>query len=87
MVEFYRKHESQITPVGLNFFQTEWEACVKETFHHVLSKFKTRVKYSAEVIFIELLTPDMREPSFEYFHRPQFVKAQKRYPQGQAFDK
>ena len=38
MAEFYRKHEEEITPVGLNFFQTEWEPCVKETYHNILSE-------------------------------------------------
>ncbi|KAH3772951.1 hypothetical protein DPMN_174298, partial [Dreissena polymorpha] len=35
-LEFYRRHQDAITPVGLCFFQAEWDPSVRKTFHSVL---------------------------------------------------
>ncbi|TSL04199.1 39S ribosomal protein L38, mitochondrial [Bagarius yarrelli] len=32
-LDFYRKHEDQITPAGLAFFQSQWDTSVSGTFH------------------------------------------------------
>ena len=36
--EFFSKYERSITPVGLSFFQTEWDLSVRNFFHNTLSK-------------------------------------------------
>lgn len=35
-LEFYRKHQDDITPVALAFFQAEWDESVREVFHKTL---------------------------------------------------
>jgi large subunit ribosomal protein L38 len=37
-LDFYLKYQKQITPVGLSFFQCQWDASVKKIFHDKLSK-------------------------------------------------
>lgn len=34
--KFFSKHENVLTPVGLSFFQTEWDLSVRKFFHNVL---------------------------------------------------
>ncbi|KAM6951471.1 large ribosomal subunit protein mL38 [Aplochiton taeniatus] len=36
-VEFYRKHQDNMTPAGLAFFQTQWDESVTNTFHNTLN--------------------------------------------------
>ena len=37
--EFFREHRHELTPVGVSFFQTQWDSTVRDTFHKVLGKF------------------------------------------------
>ncbi|GCC39835.1 hypothetical protein chiPu_0023488, partial [Chiloscyllium punctatum] len=34
--DFYKKHEDQLTPAGLAFFQCRWDESVTRTFHNLL---------------------------------------------------
>ena len=36
MVDFYKDFESQLVPMGLAFFQSEWDSSVKDVYHNVL---------------------------------------------------
>ncbi|XP_037073153.1 39S ribosomal protein L38, mitochondrial-like, partial [Pollicipes pollicipes] len=36
--QFYRRHEDQLTPAGLAFFQSDWDYSVTEFFHNVLQR-------------------------------------------------
>merc|ERR1711894_230554 len=36
MLEFYRKYQDRLTPVGLAFFQADWDESVRETYHQIL---------------------------------------------------
>ena len=36
--EFLRKYQDDMTPVGLAFFQAEYDETVRRTFHDILSK-------------------------------------------------
>lgn len=36
--KFFAKYEEQLVPVGLSFFQTEWDLSVRSYFHNTLSK-------------------------------------------------
>ena len=36
--KFFNKHASSLTPVGLSFFQTQWDLSVRDVFHNNLSK-------------------------------------------------
>jgi large subunit ribosomal protein L38 len=38
-LDFYKKYQEEITPVSFLFFQSQWDASVRHTFHHVLSNF------------------------------------------------
>lgn len=35
---FYKKHQSDMTPAGLAFFQCEWDKSVTNIFYELLSK-------------------------------------------------
>jgi large subunit ribosomal protein L38 len=35
---FYLNNQKELVPVGLSFFQTEWDLSVKNVFHNQLSK-------------------------------------------------
>lgn len=37
-LEFYRKHQDNMTPAGLAFFQSQWDESVTKTFHNTLSE-------------------------------------------------
>lgn len=37
--DFYLNNQESITPVGLAFFQTEWDLSVKDLFHNYLGKY------------------------------------------------
>lgn len=34
-LDFYRQHQNDITPAGLAFFQSDWDASVKDVFHQL----------------------------------------------------
>lgn len=38
--DFFLHYQDQLTPVGLSFFQTEWDISVKKVFHEYLSTNK-----------------------------------------------
>ena len=46
MSEFYVRHQEAITPVGLAFFQSEWDMSVKRVFHSHFSELFTRIRFS-----------------------------------------
>lgn len=35
-MDFYRKHQDNITPAGLAFFQSDWDSSVQDVFHDLL---------------------------------------------------
>lgn len=37
---FLNKHKEAVVPVGLSFFQTEWDLSVRDFFHKTLGKLK-----------------------------------------------
>jgi len=37
-VDFFTDHADDLRPVGLAFFQSEWDDSVRHVFHHVFSK-------------------------------------------------
>lgn len=37
-LKFYLNNQKELVPVGLSFFQTEWDLSVKNVFHNQLSK-------------------------------------------------
>lgn len=39
--DFHSNYKNDLTPVGLCFFQTEWDLSVKDYFHNKLSKKET----------------------------------------------
>lgn len=36
-LEFYRKHQDQMTPAGLAFFQSDWDSSLKEFYYNMLN--------------------------------------------------
>lgn len=43
--DFYRSHESSLTPVGLAFFQSEWDPSVRDTYHNILDMREPSFEY------------------------------------------
>lgn len=37
--DFYGKHQDNITPAGLAFFQAKWDESVRDIFHNEFSEF------------------------------------------------
>lgn len=37
VADFYKKYQDKLTPVGLSFYQTEWDLSVRAAFHNILS--------------------------------------------------
>ncbi|CAK1600995.1 unnamed protein product [Parnassius mnemosyne] len=43
--DWYQKYQDNITPVGLAFFQSDWDQTVKDYFHNVLNKKEPVYEY------------------------------------------
>jgi len=44
-IDFYRTHEDTLTPVGLKFFQAEWDRSVQNVFHKKLNMKEPEFEY------------------------------------------
>ncbi|XP_071397611.1 large ribosomal subunit protein mL38 isoform X2 [Centroberyx affinis] len=60
-VDFYRKHQDNMTPVGLAFFQCQWDESVTNTFHNTLNM--------KEPVFEFVWPPVYHPPQVKYPHR------------------
>lgn len=38
-LDFYRTYQSDLTPAGLAFFQTDWDDSVPDFYHKILGKY------------------------------------------------
>ncbi|XP_045192701.2 39S ribosomal protein L38, mitochondrial-like [Mercenaria mercenaria] len=74
-LEFYRKYQKVITPVGVCFFQAEWDQSVRNVFHNVLDMNEPRFEFlpPAEAVPKQELWP-IREPFNVYLDRYRDVK-------------
>ncbi|XP_041670942.1 39S ribosomal protein L38, mitochondrial [Cheilinus undulatus] len=59
-VDFYRKHQDNITPAGLAFFQSQWDESVTNTFHSTLNM--------KEPVFEFIRPPVYHPPQVKYPH-------------------
>ncbi|XP_063338246.1 39S ribosomal protein L38, mitochondrial [Pelmatolapia mariae] len=60
-VDFYRKYQDNLTPVGLAFFQCQWDQSVTDTFHNTLNM--------REPVFEFIRPPVYHPPQVKYPHR------------------
>ncbi|XP_070708032.1 large ribosomal subunit protein mL38 isoform X2 [Pempheris klunzingeri] len=60
-VEFYRKHQDNLTPAGLAFYQCQWDESVTNTFHNTLNM--------REPVFEVIRPPVYHPPQVKYPHR------------------
>uniref|UniRef100_M4AE20 Large ribosomal subunit protein mL38 n=1 Tax=Xiphophorus maculatus TaxID=8083 RepID=M4AE20_XIPMA len=60
-VDFYRKHQDDMTPAGLAFFQSQWDQSVTNTFHNTLNM--------KEPVFEFIRLPVYHPPQVKYPHR------------------
>ncbi|KAK2885088.1 39S ribosomal protein L38, mitochondrial [Channa argus] len=60
-VDFYRKHQDNMTPAGLAFFQCQWDESVTSTFHNTLNM--------KEPVFEFIRPPVYHPPQVKYPHR------------------
>ncbi|XP_032430316.1 large ribosomal subunit protein mL38 [Xiphophorus hellerii] len=60
-VDFYRKHQDDMTPAGLAFFQSQWDQSVTNTFHNTLNM--------KEPVFEFIRPPVYHPPQVKYPHR------------------
>lgn len=74
-LEFYREHQDDITPVGLCFFQSQWDETVRDMFHSVLAMDEPRFEFLPPQPYVPLqyLWP-IREPFNVYMDRYRDVK-------------
>ncbi|XP_037546623.1 39S ribosomal protein L38, mitochondrial [Nematolebias whitei] len=72
-VEFYRKHQEDMTPAGLAFFQSQWDESVSSTFHHTLNM--------KEPVF-EFIRPPVYHPPQVKFPHGQPLRYLDRYRDG-----
>ncbi|XP_034564713.1 39S ribosomal protein L38, mitochondrial [Notolabrus celidotus] len=73
-VEFYRKHQDNMTPVGLAFFQSQWDESVTNTFHNTLNM--------REPVF-EFIRPEVYHPPQVKYPHGQPLRYLDRYRDGQ----
>ncbi|XP_033840565.1 39S ribosomal protein L38, mitochondrial [Periophthalmus magnuspinnatus] len=73
-VEWYKKHQEHMTPAGLAFFQSQWDASVTHTFHHTLNM--------KEPVFEFIRPPVYHPPQVKFPHR-QPLRYLDRYRDGQ----
>uniref|UniRef100_UPI0037E90E41 large ribosomal subunit protein mL38 n=1 Tax=Semicossyphus pulcher TaxID=241346 RepID=UPI0037E90E41 len=59
-VDFYRKHQDNMTPAGLSFFQSQWDESVTNTFHNTLNM--------REPVFEFIRPPVYHPPQVKYPH-------------------
>ncbi|XP_029934564.1 large ribosomal subunit protein mL38 [Myripristis murdjan] len=59
-VDFYRRHQDSMTPVGLAFFQCQWDESVTTTFHNTLNM--------KEPVFEFVRPPVYHPPQVKYPH-------------------
>ncbi|XP_072230278.1 large ribosomal subunit protein mL38 [Leuresthes tenuis] len=60
-VDFYRRHQDNMTPVGLAFFQCQWDESVTSIFHNTLNM--------REPVFEFVRPPVYHPPQVKYPHR------------------
>ncbi|XP_059181400.1 39S ribosomal protein L38, mitochondrial [Centropristis striata] len=60
-VDFYRKHQDNMTPAGLAFFQSQWDESVTNTFHSTLNM--------KEPVFEFIRPPVYHPPQVKFPHR------------------
>lgn len=72
-VDFYRRHQDHMTPAGLAFFQSQWDASVTHTFHHTLNM--------KEPVF-EFIRPPVYHPRQVKFPHRQPLRYLDRYRDG-----
>ncbi|XP_036938395.1 39S ribosomal protein L38, mitochondrial isoform X1 [Acanthopagrus latus] len=59
-LDFYRKHQDNMTPAGLAFFQCQWDESVTNTFHNTLNM--------KEPVFEFIRPPVYHPPQVKYPH-------------------
>ncbi|XP_029383804.1 large ribosomal subunit protein mL38 isoform X1 [Echeneis naucrates] len=59
--DFYRRHQDHMTPVGVAFFQSQWDESVTNTFHHTLNM--------REPVFEFIRPPVYHPPQVKFPHR------------------
>ncbi|XP_070783105.1 large ribosomal subunit protein mL38 isoform X2 [Enoplosus armatus] len=59
-MDFYRKHQDNMTPAGLAFFQCQWDESVTDTFHNTLNM--------REPVFEFIRPPVYHPPQVRYPH-------------------
>ncbi|KAM4715491.1 large ribosomal subunit protein mL38 [Anableps anableps] len=72
-VDFYRKHQDDMTPAGLAFFQSQWDESVTNTFHNTLDM--------KEPVF-EFIRPPVYHPPQVKFPHGQPLRYLDRYRDG-----
>lgn len=72
-LDFYRKHQDNMTPAGLAFFQCQWDESVTNTFHNTLGE-SHRQKHAARVSALWHVTKNKLQTCTTFFILPRFLK-------------
>ncbi|KAK2193835.1 hypothetical protein NP493_5g13008 [Ridgeia piscesae] len=70
MVDFYKDLESQVVPMGLAFFQSEWDSSVKDVYHNILDMREPSFEYVHPQFYHPLpVRYPHRQPFDRYYDR------------------
>jgi len=51
--DFYQKHQENLTPAGLSFFQSDWDASLRDFYHNTLNMKEPRYEYEFMAPYIQ----------------------------------
>lgn len=81
--DFYRKHQDDITPAGLAFFQANWDKSLTSFYHNVLSK---QPAFCLMKIINLRFASETEEPVYDYDYPEAYLKEQKAFPKRESFN-
>ncbi|KAH8397788.1 hypothetical protein KR222_001703 [Zaprionus bogoriensis] len=86
-LDFYRRHQDELTPAGLAFYQTDWDQSLTQFYHNVLRKWQCSWLDPLTHSLSSTFSPaELKEPIYEYdFPRP-YLADQKFFPLKQPFN-
>lgn len=90
--EWYKKYQDNITPIGLAFFQSDWDKTVKDFFHTTLNMKEPGIyfmpKFPKHVIIIINLYFNTKNfiSVYEYDFPDPYIRPQEWFPRRKPFN-
>ncbi|KAI3365417.1 hypothetical protein L3Q82_010509 [Scortum barcoo] len=64
-VDFYRKHQDNMTPAGLAFFQCQWDESVTSTFHNILDLSPNEISMKKALALVQSMESTFKQDAKE----------------------